>query len=166
MRIPRASIVGVGIGLGIALIAGGAFFLGSATVPKQANAAAGHSEKTMPSPGPTYAWKERVVNLADPGNRRYLKLAISIEFADTDVGLKKASAEERKYKQDEFEKHLAPQVPMIDDAIITLLSGRTSADVASQEGKARLKHEIKESLNRLLGGEHVVNLYFTQFVTQ
>ena len=166
MRIPRASIVGVGIGLGIALIAGGAFLLGAATSPKQADAALGQSEKAIQKPGPMYVWKERVVNLADQNVRRYLKIGISIEFSDKAAEMKKASPEEQKAIQQEFDKQIAPQAPLIDDAIISLLSGRTTSDVATPEGKARLKQDIKDTLNRLLGGEHVVNVYFTEFVTQ
>lgn len=152
--------------MGIALIAAVAYFIGASSAPKQADAASNHSEKPLPAPGPIYTWKERVVNLADPGARRYLKVAMSIEFTDQAAEFKKASAEEWKAKQTEFEKQLAPQAPMIDDAIIAMLSGRTSADVATAEGKTKLKQDIKETLNRLLGGEHVVNVYFTQFVAQ
>ncbi|MGI5835592.1 MAG: flagellar basal body-associated FliL family protein [Chloroflexota bacterium] len=166
MRIPRASIYGAGVGLGIALIAGVSFYLGAATAPRQANAEVGQSKQAITAPGPMYTWKERVVNLADSGSRRYLKAAISIEFIDTELEMQRASAEERQQKQEEFNKQLAHQEPLIDDAIIALLSSKTTSDIASPEGKAVLKQEIRESLNNILGGERVVNVYFTQFVIQ
>ena len=80
--------------------------------------------------------------------------------------MQRASAEERQQKQEEFNKQLAHQEPLIDDAIIALLSSKTTSDIASPEGKAVLKQEIRESLNNILGGERVVNVYFTQFVIQ
>ena len=124
------------------------------------------SAQEVTSPGPMYVWKERVVNLADEGVRRYLKVGMSIEFTTHADEFRKASPEERAQKLAEFEKSIAPNAPVIDDAIISLLSGRTSAEVGTPDGKARLKNDIKETLNRLLGGEKVANIYFTQFVTQ
>jgi len=113
-----------------------------------------------------YVWKERVVNLADQGGRRYLKVELSMEFKAGTADFKKASAEDRKAKSAELEKEMGPQAAMMDDAVIGLLSARTTAEISTPEGKARLKNDIRESLNRTLGGDHVVNIFFTQFVIQ
>lgn len=170
MRLPRGSIVGAAVGLGVALLVGGAYLVGSSLAPGRANAdhapSSGEGAGSSTTPGPMYVLKERVVNLADPGGRRYLKIGLSIEFTTQAAEFRKAGPEERKAKQAEFEKTIAPQVPLIEDAIITTLTARTSGDLSTPEGKQRLKSDLKESLNRLLGGEQVGNVYFTQFVMQ
>lgn len=170
MRLPRGSIIGVAAGLGLALLLGGAYMLGASTAPRQADASqASHASEDSTAqhgPGPMYVLKEQVVNLADPGGRRYLKVALSIEFTTGAAEFKKATAEVRKEKQAEFDKELAPQAPLIEDAIITIVAARTSGDLSTPEGKQRLKSDLKDSLNRVLGGDQVSNVYFTQFVMQ
>lgn len=170
VRVRRGSIIGVAAGLGVVLLVGGAYFLGSSSGAGRANASPSSAaeEKSLGSGGPglMYVLKDRVVNLADPTGRRYLKVGLSIEFTTGAAELKKAGPEERKVKQAEFEKTLAPQAPLIDDAIISILAARSPSDISTSEGKQRLKNDIKDSLNRLLGGEQVSNVYFTQFVMQ
>ncbi len=170
MRLSRGSIIGVGAGLGVALLIGGAYILGTTSAPRQADASQGshpsEGAALAAGPGPMYVLKERVVNLADAGGRRYLKIALSLEFTTGAAEFRKAGPEERKVKQAEFEKVLAPQAPLIDDAVITVLAARTSGDLSTPEGKQKLKVDIKDTLNRLLGGEQVSNVYFTQFVMQ
>jgi flagellar FliL protein len=131
----------------------------------QASAAEAKSPATT-GPGPMYVLKDQVVNLADPSGRRYLKIGLSIEFSTGAAEFKKASPDERKAKQAEFDKALEPEVPLINDAIISLLSARSPADLSTPEGKERLKNDIKDALNRILGGDQVSNVYFTQFVMQ
>lgn len=118
------------------------------------------------SPGPQYLLKERVINLSDPGGRRYVKIGISLEFSWGGAEFRKAKAEERKKKQEEFDLSLASWLPLIDDAVINLVSARTVADITTTEGKQKLKTDIKDAVNHLLGGEPVVNVLFTQFVIQ
>lgn len=161
-------IAAIAFGLGLAMIVGAAYLFGlpSALGLSAANPASAESEAGAHSPGPMIVLKERVVNLADPGGRKYLKFAASIEFATGGAELRRAGAEERREKQAEFEKSLAPQVPLIEDAIITVLTARTTADVSTPEGKVRLKNDLKERLNQVLGKDQVANIYFTQFVMQ
>ncbi len=163
--------MGVAAGLGVALLVGGAYFFGTTTGASRANAspsAAATEEKPTVSggPGPMYVLKDQVVNLADSTGRRYLKVGLSIEFSTGAAEFKKASPEERKAKQAEFDKALEPRVPQINDAIINILAARTPGDISTPEGKQRLKNDIKDALNRILGGEQVSNIYFTQFVMQ
>ncbi|MHB1159368.1 MAG: flagellar basal body-associated FliL family protein [Chloroflexota bacterium] len=167
---PRGSIIGVAAGLGVALLLGGAYMLGASSAPREANASqtpqATEDSSAQLGPGPMYVLKDRVVNLADPNGRRYLKIGLSIEFTTGAAEFKKASADQRKEKQAEFERELAPRAPLIEDAIITILAARTAGDLSTPEGKQRLKTDLKDSLNRMLGGDQVSNVYFTQFVMQ
>ncbi len=169
MSVPRGktTLILAGIGIVAAAVAAG-YLLGFPGVTGTAGAGPGSAgtEAEAASPGFMYLLKERVVNLSDPGGRRYLKVAMSIEFTAGAADLRRASHEERRNRQAEFEKSISPQVPLIEDAIIGLLTAKSSTDVASPEGKLQLKNEIKDRLNHLLGGEQVSNVYFTQFLMQ
>ncbi|HLI47754.1 MAG TPA: flagellar basal body-associated FliL family protein [Chthonomonas sp.] len=64
--------------------------------------------------------------------------------------------------QDEAKDKTAP----IRDAIITVLSHKTLADVSKEGAKEALKKEIQERVNEALGGQDVAAVYFTSFATQ
>jgi len=91
-----------------------------------------------------------VVNLADPGGRRYLKLTLDVEVKGPGaVG--------------EMEKNMSK----IRDAILLLLSSKKNEDLNTMEGKISLRREIAERINQSLGGEpKVARVYFTEFVIQ
>ena len=168
LRLTRGKIIGLVAGVLAVVLAGGAYLFG---VSSAAKAGSGHGpspeEKPAPgAPGPMYVLKDQVVNLADPTGRRYLKIGLSIEFSTGAAEFKKAGPEERKAKQAEFDKSLEPMVPLINDAIIGILAARSPSEISTPEGKQRLKNDIKDALNRILGGDQVANVYFTQFVMQ
>ncbi|TAK21370.1 MAG: flagellar basal body-associated FliL family protein [Chloroflexota bacterium] len=139
-----------------------------------------------PSFGPTLVIRDRIVNLADPGGRRYLRFTIAIEFASHEEA--KAVAEDwtplisyraardsylpvtggaSKDPQKDFEIHMKRYVPAIEDAIGTVLSSKTYADLVSSEGKDAAKREIRDRVQSIVGdAEHVTNIYFTEFVVQ
>ncbi len=90
-----------------------------------------------------------LVNLADKGNLRYLKAVISVALSN-----QKAEDELRKKSVE------------IRDAIIMILSAQTSEDLATPEGKERLKRLIAERINGMLTAGEVENVYFLDFVMQ
>lgn len=137
--------------------------------------------------GPTYVIKDRIVNLADPGGRRYLRFSVAIEFeAHTDAKagvppgdnlvsfdsgrdqpLQPVTGGAPKDPDKEFLASIKKYIPAIEDAVTTVLSSKTYADLASTEGKDQTKKEIKDRVQRVLGdAEHVTNVYFTEFVIQ
>ena len=140
--------------------------------------------------GDTYEVKDKIVNLADPGGRRYLRFSVAIEFAPVeetkaavrgagyqqvsytpgeDAGYQPATAGE-KDTQKAFETRIKKYIPAIEDIVTVVLSSKTSAEVLSTDGKEQARKEILDRLNRLLQGtdppEHVTNVYFTDFVVQ
>jgi flagellar FliL protein len=132
-------------------------------------AKAGESEKAVT--GPTYIIKDRIINLADAGGRRYLRLGLALEFEVADEkareALAKGSAEEKKKLMKELQDEVAQKGPVIDDIVTTALSGKTFNDVITLEGKDAIKKEIKAKVNEALHGkETVVNVYLTDFVVQ
>lgn len=88
-----------------------------------------------------------LVNLADPGQLRYLKVTLYVETHQ---------------KGEEFEKRL----PQSRDSVLTVLSSKNSRDLMTSEGKNALREEIKEKINHLLTETKVKNIYFTEFVIQ
>ncbi len=164
MRVSRTSLIAAAVVLSV-VVAGATFIAAPRLMPDRMPNAAG-AEAAEAVPGPQYQLRERVLNLADPVARRYVKIAITLEFEFEDKAPKSLSAEERSALQRGFEQALAPWLPIIDDAIIALVSSKTSADLASPEGKLQLKNEIRDVANRAFGRQRVANVYFTQFVIQ
>ena len=87
-----------------------------------------------------------VVNLADPAGKRLLKLGMEVE-ANADIA-----------------KELQANDARIRDAVITLLAGKSFAEVQSPEGKVLLRAEVAARLNQILGAPRIVRVYFTEFV--
>lgn len=90
-----------------------------------------------------------VVNLADPGGKRYLRISTVLEIDDQD-----------------FVEHAKKKVPQIRDRILMILPAKKFKDVRTASGKESLKKEIVAQLNLLLDKCKVTNLYFQEFVIQ
>ena len=99
--------------------------------------------------GPVYPMDPFLVNLADQGRPRFLKVVIQLEL-DADP----VSAELDALK------------PKVRDALLTLLSSKGSADLVTVADKERLRNEILHRLNAFLSAGRVVEVYFTEFVVQ
>ncbi|NOZ28603.1 MAG: hypothetical protein GXP39_11200 [Chloroflexi bacterium] len=110
---------------------------------------------------------ERLVNLADPGGYRYLRISIVLEFLPESAEFYHLPPEKRREEEELFKEELTRQKPVIDDVITYVLSSKTFAEVFTVEGKEELKKEIMEKLNESLGsGKYVGAVYFTDFVVQ
>jgi flagellar protein FliL len=93
-----------------------------------------------------------IVNLADPGGKRYLRTTMSLELETSDTKSAQAEIEKRS--------------PQIKDTIIMVLTTKRFEDIQPTEGKAALRDEIVQKLNDLLKLGKVSNLYFTELVVQ
>jgi flagellar protein FliL len=100
-------------------------------------------------------WKldDFVVNLSDRDGARYLKTTMVLEM-------------EGKIEAKEGAESTSPQEAKVRDAIITILTNKSYADLVSEEGKQRLKEELKAALDKALDGPKVSNIYFTSFAMQ
>lgn len=99
--------------------------------------------------GPVYPLDPFLVNLVEPGRPRYLKVVLQLELDGPQV-----SAELDGLK------------PKVRDTLLTLLSSKSSADLATVADKEHLRNEIVHRLNSFLGTGRVVEVYFTEFVVQ
>ena len=124
------------------------------------------AEKAKPPVTVMYPTKERVVNLTDKSTTRYLKVALTLEFIDSKVK-DPPKGEAIKAQQDEFAKDISGYSAIIDDALVTTLSAKSSSDLLKPDGKDALKNELIDKVNHALHeDEKVVNVYFTSFIIQ
>lgn len=123
------------------------------------------AKKKAEEPGITLSTKERVVTLADTQALRYLKTEVVLEF-ETGKEETVPTGEAYKKAQEELGKELTPVLPAIEDTITRALTSRTSSEMASPDGKDKLKVELLGKINQLPLERHVKNIYFTQFIIQ
>ena len=90
-----------------------------------------------------------IVNLSDPGGKRFLKTKIDIELIRPD-----------------FMPDLSAKLPQLRDTIILFLSSKTVEDLQGIDGKIVLKNELITRINAVLGRGKIRNLYFTEFIVQ
>jgi flagellar FliL protein len=90
-----------------------------------------------------------IVNLADPGGRRYLKVSIQLAFDESSL------ADEIKRRMAEFQ-----------DAIIVLLRSKRYEDIATPSGMIKLRNQLIQTINKRLPGPKVYTIHFTDFVVQ
>lgn len=126
--------------------------------PEEKKAEGGHGEAKSEAKGGHGGGKDKapsnnvplpafVVNLADPNARRYLKVVLEVEMTGNPELLEANQAK-------------------IRDALLMLLSSKTSQDIATLEGKILLRKEIVDRLNQAIGQPKVSRVYFTDFVIQ
>jgi flagellar protein FliL len=105
--------------------------------------------------GPIYKLDTLIVNLADQGGKRYLRITMELE-------LKPAEDIDVKDVIEEVERRL----PQIRDTILMILPSKQYADIATTSGKLALRDEIMAKLNTFLKKGQINTIYFTEFVVQ
>ena len=94
-----------------------------------------------------------VVNLADEGGARYLRLGLSLVISGDEKVAKEL--EESKVK-----------LLRIRSGVLELLAQQTAEHVVSAEGKKELKEKIEEIATEVLEPVEVTDVLFTEFVVQ
>lgn len=177
----RMLIVVLALALGAVAGGGFLFVFGSAGQSKPAAAepkggaakpgaakpvAAAKSEKPAEGTrGAMYPLKDRVVNLADANGRRYLKVGLTLEV-ETEKDVAKLKGEALKEFQKELQVELSRFEPAMYDVIVLTLSAKTFDEVASLDGKERIKKELKDKLSHVMEEPHILNVYLTDFIVQ
>lgn len=120
----------------------------------------------------------KIVNLAEPGGRKFIRTNVVLEFAPTDPvyftietpaaasGEGGAAASPRAVYVAKYKEDLNSRLPVINDIIITLLSTKDFQAVYTSEGKENLRQEIMQAVNSRLPEFKVIYVYFTEFVMQ
>lgn len=118
------------------------------------------------------------MNLSDIEPRRYLKAEVAIEVTNPEPlpeeEPEKASgghgghgAPAAPNPKDAIIEEMEQYKPAIRDAIITVLSSKTSDELSTTAGKELAKQQISESVNGIFDGEReVIRVSFGQFIMQ
>ena len=99
--------------------------------------------------GPIFSLKTFIVNLADKGGNRYLRVTMDLELGSPEL-------------ESEIEKRL----PQVRDGILMILPTKRFEDISTVQGKTALRDEVQETLNGFLAQGKIINIYFKEFVVQ
>lgn len=108
----------------------------------------GKGGKSPTSLGETVELPPFIVNLSGEGGR-YIKVVAVMQVSS-------AAAKEE----------LANRSPQVKDAVISVLSSKTTDEVLTPEGKLELKLELVKRINQSLTSGVVTEMFFTEFVVQ
>ncbi|MCL4559581.1 MAG: flagellar basal body-associated FliL family protein [Chloroflexi bacterium] len=108
----------------------------------------------------------KIINLADPTGRKYIRVTVVIEFAPTNGNYTQMTPEEKAAYTTAFNAEITAKMPMIDDTIITLLSTKTFDELYTAQGKEDVRKDILDQVNVRLPEYRVISVYFTEFVVQ
>ena len=139
----------------------------------------GGEEDDAPQQGILLDLGDFILNLADTTGRRYLKVGVAMELSKTEEEVKAASeppaksgghGHEAAPAADPNEAIIAEMErykPAIRDAVISVLSNKTSEELSSPTGKELAKEEILEMVNNIFDGQReVMRVSFGQFIIQ
>jgi flagellar FliL protein len=99
--------------------------------------------------GPIFSLDTFIVNLADKGGTRYLRVTMDLELDNSEL-------------EDELNKRL----PQVRDSLLMILPTKRFEDIRTVQGKTALRDEILEALNGYLAQGKITNIYFKEFVVQ
>ena len=142
------------------------------SLPLEAIATEVPKEEVLPGEGIMIDTGTKIINLAEPGGRRYIRIGVVLEFVppEEDPEAKPVAAEGEGAAIDplveEFTNEVNARLPMINDTVITLLSSKSFEQLYTTEGKEALRHEIMEKIQSLMPHDELLGVYFTEFVVE
>lgn len=117
-----------------------------------------------------------ILNLADINPRRYLKVNVAMELSKTPEEIEMLSAPQEKSgghgaapanPMESIAAEMEQYKPAVRDAIISVMSNKTSDELSTATGKELAKEEIKEMVNTVFNGQReVLRVSFGQFIIQ
>jgi len=119
------------------------------TSHKPAPKKSGHGEESEGAGSLVYAIKDIVVNPAGTGGTRFLSVSLGFELGSPELSY-------------EFEA----REPMVRDALITILSSKTVAELTDTKQKEITRYQIKKRLEQILETDQITGVYYTDFVLQ
>lgn len=125
------------------------FFFSGGTGGGEHSASAEKAQQSGIYSGPIVPLKTFIVNLADPGGRRYLKVSLELEL-----------------DKKETEEEVKNRLPEMRDQIILALSSKTFQQIQGVAGKTVLREELTARLNSILKSGKIKKTFFTEFVVQ
>ncbi len=105
--------------------------------------------------GPLYRLDTLIVNLADHGGKRYLRLTMELELKANE-----------KVEAGEVVEEIEMRLAQLRDSILMILPTKEYADISTTPGKIALRDELMVKMNAVLKKGQIVKIYFTEFVVQ
>lgn len=121
-----------------------------------------------------------ILNLCDENQKKYLKVNVAIEVSKKETDFPEVepaksggghgghgAAPAPVDPMEAIQKEMNQYKPAIRDAVITNLSSKTSAELATAAGKELSKEQISNDINSILAGEReVLRVSYGQFIIQ
>jgi len=149
-------IISLAVFIFMAAIGGGFFMLWSkmsqmnvAGTEETAGEDGAEAEEEADTIGPMYSLDSFVVNLAEAGSNRYLRVTMELEL-DNEV----------------LKTELKQRLPQVRNAVLMILPTKKTADINTVDGKLALRDQLIDEINGFLNTGEVTNIYFTEFVIQ
>jgi flagellar FliL protein len=111
--------------------------------------AAKDGEHVAPPEGTIYTIKDIVVNPANTGGTRFLSVSFAFEI-----------------KSPELAGQLQSKELMVRDALITILSAKTVAQLTDPKEKEIVRYQIRKRISDILKTDKIAAVYYTDFVLQ
>jgi flagellar FliL protein len=99
--------------------------------------------------GPIFSLDTFIVNLADQGGNRYLRVTMDLELGNP-----------------ELETEINKRMPQVRDSILMILPSKRFEDISTVQGKIALRDQILETINGFLAQGKITSIYFKEFVVQ
>ena len=155
----KTLVIVIGVVVLILAMMGGGFFLMwtkmNATLTQMqvqnSNEDAAEEEpvEAVPAMGPIFKMDTLIVNLADQGGKRYLRITMELELSAPEVI-----------------EEINIRMPQLRDSILMVLPSKQYSDISGTEGKIALRDELIAKMNAILKKGTVTPIYFTEFVVQ
>jgi flagellar basal body-associated protein FliL len=116
--------------------------------------------------GPMISLEERVINLRAGGAFRYAKIGVTVEIRPEDAGFYALTGDARATAEALVVKEHASDVPLLLDALGTVVASRTSDQLSALDGRDALKQDLVGAMRGVLGDNAVLDVYFTDLVMQ
>jgi len=131
-------------------------------------------EEILPGQGVMIDTGTKIINLAEPNGRKYIRINVVVEFAppEPEEEAKPAPAAEGEGAAVEdpavtaLTTEVNARLPMVNDTVITLLSSKTFEDLYTSTGKEALRGELMQKLQAMLPDYKIIGVYFTEFVVE
>jgi flagellar basal body-associated protein FliL len=126
----------------------------------------------QPGSGVMVNMATKIINLSDPNSRKYIRVTIVLEFEPPSAEEVKKAAKSggeggtTLTPEQEMQNKLNALMPMMDDAVISLLSTKTYDELYTADGKEKLRNEVKDAIQERLSEYKLMSVYFTEFVVQ
>jgi flagellar protein FliL len=124
------------------------------------------AETPTPGSGMMFTMSTKIINLADPTGRKYVRVTVALEFMPDNPEYEKLAEEAKKAYETEFQTKINARMPLMDDTVITTLSTKTFEDLYTAAGKEKVREELKAAIQAKMPDFTLMSIYFTEFVVQ